>query len=53
LAALDGALDSLPAAQREALALRYLRGLSRAEAFAELVQWLTSRSTPSSRPCGG
>jgi RNA polymerase sigma factor (sigma-70 family) len=33
---LDAALDSLPAAQRHALALRYLRGLSRAEVAAEL-----------------
>ncbi len=33
---LDAALDSLPARQREALALRYLRGLSRAEVAAEL-----------------
>jgi RNA polymerase sigma factor (sigma-70 family) len=33
---LDAALDSLPTAQREALALRYLRGLPRAEVAAEL-----------------
>lgn len=33
---LDAALDELPAAQREALALRYLRGLSREEISREL-----------------
>ncbi len=33
---LDAALDSLPTAQRAALGLRYVRGLSRAEVAAEL-----------------